>query len=90
MNSICSKVALGVTHIQNIISFLEAESSDGGIEKPEAAIILFFFEEDDLYIPIIKATHNNNLVVDYSDRNKGGKFLIVEANWARLYLIVIG
>ncbi len=89
MNSICSKVALGVTHIQNVISFFEAEGSDGGIEKSEAAIILFLFEEDDLYISIIKATHNNNLVIDYSDRNKGGKLLIVEANRARLYLIRI-
>lgn len=89
MNSICSKVALGVTHIQNVISFFEAEGSDGGIEESEAAIILFLFEEDDLYISIIKATHNNNLVIDYSDRNKGGKLLIVEANRARLYLIGI-
>ena len=80
MNPIGSKVALGVTHIQNIIGPFEVESSDGSIEKPKAAIILFLFEEDDLYIPIIKPTHNYYLIIDHSNRYKGGKFLIVEAN----------
>jgi hypothetical protein len=87
VKSIGSKVAFRIAYIKHAIGFFKVESSDGGAEKPKAAIIFLLFEEDDLHIPIIKAANDDDLVVYHNNGYKGREFFIVEADCARLNLI---